>query len=89
MNDTQNKMDRVNIDKWWRMQNQHDPHSSVLFIVDYAPRLVQDRTPDNVMMRMKREERNQSSEDVHSRPLREMREEWNKMVRKGYVYNGD
>ena len=38
---------------------------------------------------MKREERNQSSEDVHSRPLREMREEWNKMVRKGYVYNGD
>jgi len=60
-----------------------------MFIVDYAPRLVQDRTPDNVMMKMKRMELHQSTEDVHPRPLREMRMEWNRMVEDGYVYNAD
>ena len=84
-----NKMDRVNTGKWWRMQHKSDHHKSVMFIVDYAPRLVKDRTPDNVMMKMKRMELHQSTEDVHPRPLREMRKEWNRMVEDGYVYNAD
>ena len=82
-------MDRVNTGKWWRMQHKTESDKFVVFTVDYAPRLSKDRTPDNVMMKMRHEDRMGSSENVHPLPLKEMREEWEKRVQEGYIYNGD
>ena len=83
-----NKLDRVNKGKWWRME--HPDGSTARFIVTICA--ARDKTPDNVQMRL----------EVHgpcvtdhvqttpkTRTLAYMRHEWNRLAKRGFVYNGD
>ena len=82
---TQNKMDRVNDGKWWRMV--HPDCTTARFIVTHAPRLVKDRTVDNVEMRL--EVWGKRDRVPLTCSLRDMREQWHELEEEGFVYNGD
>ena len=88
MNDTPNKLDRVNKGKWWRME--HPDGCSARFTVTECDTF--DKTPDNVMMRLNLYGHHVTNHVVTTpttRTLAEMRLEWDRLTKRGFVYNGD
>ena len=86
-----NKLDRVNKGKWWRME--HPAGSTAKFTVTQCGRLTRDKTPNNVMMRLEVygpgniEKHVQTNGKTHT--LSYMRREWNRLAKRGFVYNAD
>ena len=88
MNDTPNKLDRVNKGKWWRME--HPDGCSATFTVTVCG--VRDKTPNNVMMRLNlygHYVTDHIQTNGKTRTLSYMRKEWNRLAKRGFVYNGD
>ena len=88
MNDTPNKLDRVNRGKWWRMV--HPDGCSARFTVTVCG--ARDKTPNNVMMRLNLyghhvTDHVQTTPTTHT--LSYMRREWNRLAKRGFVYNAD
>ena len=84
-----NKLDRVNKGKWWRME--HPDGSTARFIVTVCG--VRDKTPNNVMMRLEVYGPGNIEKHVQTngktRTLSYMRKEWNRLAKRGFVYNAD
>ena len=85
-----NKLDRVNKGKWWRME--HPDGCSAKFTVIECERLTRDKTPDNIKMRLNlygyRITDHVQTNGI-TRSLAYMRKEWDRLTKRGFVYNGD
>ncbi len=84
-----NKLDRVNRGKWWRME--HPDGCAAKFTVTRCG--VRDKTPDKIEMRLEiygpgRIESHIRINGMHC-SLGEMRLEWDRLTKRGFVYNGD
>ena len=85
-----NKLDRVNKGKWWRME--HPDGCTAKFTVTEEPRH-RDKTPHNIQMRLDiygpgSIESHVRTNGMH-RSLAYMRNEWDRLAKRGFVYNGD
>ena len=83
-----NKLDRVNNGKWWRMV--HPDGCAAKFTVTVCG--ARDKTPNNVMMRLNLYGYRVTDHVLTTpttRTLAEMRLEWDRLVKRGFVYNGD
>ena len=85
-----NKLDRVNKGKWWRME--HPDGCSAKFTVTECGRLTRDKTPHNIQMRLNLygyRVTDHVQTTPTTRTLAEMRLEWDRLAKRGFVYNGD
>jgi hypothetical protein len=92
VNDTPNnsdkKLERVNRGKWWRME--HPDGTYARFVVTECDTF--DKTPDNIHMRLE-VYGNRVTDHIRTSPitrsLAHMRDEWNRLAQRGFVYNAD
>ena len=85
-----NKLDRVNKGKWWRME--HPDGCWCMFIVTLCG--VRDKTPHNVKMQLTVHGPHATvNNHVINNPiiasLAHMRNEWDRLVQRGFVYYAD
>ena len=83
-----NKLDRVNKGKWWRMV--HPDGCAAKFTVTVCGS--RDKNPNNVMMHLTVYGPHAKVHVVNnpiSATLGDMRHEWDRLTKRGFVYNGD
>ena len=85
-----NKLDRVNKGKWWRME--HSDGCWCMFTVTVCGS--RDKNPNNVQMQLTvhgphAKVNNHVVNNPISATLAHMRDEWNRLTQRGFVYNAD
>jgi len=87
-----NKLDRVNKGKWWRMD--HSDGCWCMFTVTVCVVVPDYKTPENVKMRLTvhgphEKVNNHVVNNSITLSLAHMRDEWDRLTKRGFVYNGD